>query len=49
MTPDFDVDTVATHTCDPGFRLSGSETRVCLDTRRWSGITPVCLGIRKIC
>ncbi len=42
MIPDFDVGTVATHSCDPGFHLVGSETRVCLDSGRWSGLTPVC-------
>ena len=45
MIPDYDVDTVATHTCNLGFRLSlGNVTRVCLASGRWSGITPVCLG-----
>ncbi len=45
MTADFDVGTVATHTCNDGFILGiGSETRTCLDTRRWSGFTPVCRG-----
>ncbi|XP_064387556.1 uncharacterized protein LOC135335860 isoform X4 [Halichondria panicea] len=39
----FNVDTVATHTCDPGFiRVFGSETRVCSAGRRWSGLIPVC-------
>ncbi len=42
----FNVDTVATHTCDPGFiRVFGSETRVCSAGRRWSGLIPVCQGI----
>ncbi len=44
MIPDFDVGTVATHSCDPGFRLSEFETRVCLDTGIWSGLIPVCQG-----
>ncbi len=45
MIPDFNVDTVATHSCDPGFFLTaGFETRVCLDTGRWSGLIPVCQG-----
>ncbi len=47
MIPDFDVDTVATHSCNPGFRLDGSDTRVCLDIGRWSGLIPVCEGIRN--
>ncbi len=41
---DFDVGTNATHTCNDGFHLSGFDTRVCLDTGRWSGLIPVCLG-----
>ncbi len=44
MIPDFDVDTVATHSCDPGFRLVGFETLVCLNTGIWSDLTPVCQG-----
>ncbi len=45
MTAPYDVGTVATHTCDPGFILSaGLEPRVCLDTGRWSGLIPVCIG-----
>ncbi len=43
FTPDFEVDTVATYSCDPGFRLSGTEIRSCLDTERWSGQPPVCM------
>ena len=23
--------------CDPGFELTGSRTRTCLDTKQWSG------------
>ena len=39
---DFDVDTVAFHSCNTGFLLFGSYTRVCLDTGRWSLLIPVC-------
>ena len=39
----FDVDTVATHTCNDGFiQVAGSETRTCLTGGRWSGLIPVC-------
>ncbi len=44
MIPDFGVDTEATHGCDSGFRLSGSHTRVCLDTGIWSDQPPECLS-----
>ncbi len=40
MTADFDVDTVANHSCDTGFRLSGSDTRVCLVGGIWSDQPP---------
>ncbi len=48
MTAPYDVDTVATHSCDPGFRLSGFETRQCLAGGIWSNLVPVCLGTYKI-
>ena len=45
MNAPFAVGTVATHTCNEGFRLGlGSEIRECLNTRAWSGLTPVCIG-----
>ena len=48
MIPDYDVGTVATHSCNPGFRLLGSETRECLASGIWSGLIPVCLSTYKI-
>ncbi len=42
ITPDFDTGTVAIHGCDPGFRLSGIETRLCLRSAMWSDQPPVC-------
>ncbi len=52
MIANFDMDTVATHSCNPGFRLVGSVTRVChgLNTGLgiWFGLTPLCQLIRKI-
>ncbi len=49
MTADYDVNTVATYTCNEGFILgAGSEPRVCLLGGTWSGLIPVCIGIRKI-
>ncbi len=44
MTPDFEVDTVATHTCNDGYRLIGVDTRVCLAGGMWSGLPPACQG-----
>ncbi len=48
VTAPYDVDTVATHTCDPGFLLSGFETRQCLAGGIWSNLVPVCLSTYKI-
>ena len=42
-SPDYDAGTVATHTCNPGFSLVGSETRECFVGGRWSKLIPVCL------
>ncbi len=45
VTPDYDVDTVATHICNEGFEFTpgvGDQTRVCLASGRWSGLIPVC-------
>ncbi len=49
MIADYDVGTVATHTCNEGFSMvARSPARVCLVSRRWSGFTPVCGRIGKI-
>ncbi len=40
--PNFDIGTLATHTCDPGFRLIGPQTRVCLLSATWSDQSPAC-------
>ncbi len=49
MTADYDVGTVATHSCNNGFILgAGSPARVCLVSSRWSGFTPLCRRIGKI-
>ncbi len=42
FTPDFDIGTLATHTCDLGFRRVGPLTRVCLISMTWSEEPPVC-------
>ncbi len=44
MIADYDVGTVATYSCDPGFRLSGFETRQCLRGAIWSNLVPMCIG-----
>ncbi|XP_067940829.1 protein lev-9-like isoform X2 [Watersipora subatra] len=31
--------------CDPGYRLSGSAKRTCMENGEWSGISPECLPI----
>ncbi len=43
MMANFEVDTVATHSCNDDFFLSGPETRVCLPSGIWSNRIPVCL------
>ncbi len=51
-TADYDVGTVATHSCNDGFILDlrfGSEIRTCLNSRIWSGLTPVCRGTLMSC
>ncbi len=42
FTPDFDSGTLATHSCDLGFRRVGVQTRVCLISMTWSDEAPVC-------
>ena len=44
MTADFDVGTIATYTCNDGYRLSGFETRECVLGGRWNRLPPVCIG-----
>ncbi|XP_003387839.1 PREDICTED: sushi, von Willebrand factor type A, EGF and pentraxin domain-containing protein 1-like isoform X2 [Amphimedon queenslandica] len=39
------VGSVAKYTCNPGFKLSGSDMRTCQATGEWSGSTPVCQSI----
>ncbi len=42
FTPDFDFGTLATHSCDLGFRRVGVEIRVCLISMTWFDEPPVC-------
>ncbi len=41
-TPNYDVGTVATHTCIAGFVLVGSMTRNCIGSLTWSREMPTC-------
>ena len=47
-TPEFEIGTVATHTCNTTFALVGSMTRTCMDDDQadivgvWSGWAPTC-------
>ena len=49
-TPEFEIGTVATHTCIAGFALVGGVTRTCMDDDQadivgvWSGSAPTCEG-----
>ena len=38
------VGTVATHTCDLGFVLSGNGQRTCQNSGEWNGSPPTCDG-----
>ncbi len=52
VTPDYDLGTEATYTCEAGFYLEGNEVRVCMDDDVmdaigvWSGQEPSC--VRKL-
>ena len=52
VTPDYDLGTKATYTCEAGFYLEGSEVRVCMDDDGmdtigvWSGQQASC--VRKL-
>ena len=42
--PDRSANSVATYTCNPGFRLEGNEERVCdARTGDWTGNAPMCI------
>ena len=47
-TSDFEIGTVATHSCNTGFALVGDMTRTCIDDDQadivgvWSGSPPIC-------
>ena len=47
-TPDFAINTVATHTCDAEFALVGDSTRTCMQDDQadtigvWSSSPPTC-------
>ena len=44
VTPDYDLGTNATITCEAGFYLEGNEVRVCMDDDgMWSGREPSCV------
>ncbi len=36
--------TVATYTCNEGYRLDGQAKRVCQGSSGWTGIQPLCVG-----
>ncbi len=49
VTPNYDLGTEATYTCEAGLYLEGSEVRVCMDddgmdtTKVWNGLEPSCV------
>ena len=30
--------------CDPGYKITGSESRICTSSGTWSGSQPICTG-----
>ena len=40
-----DVGSIATYTCDEGFKLVGQSTRSCQENGAWDGTEPLCIGI----
>ena len=52
-TPQFEIGTIATHSCNVGYALVGGSTRPCMDHDQadifgvWSGTAPTCE--RKCC
>ena len=45
-TPQYDLNTVATYSCNSGYYLVGSMTRICAEDLggTWSNETPMCVG-----
>ena len=38
------LDSVATYTCAPRYKLVGSATRKCYYDKTWTGEAPICVG-----
>ena len=36
------LDSLASHTCDPGYGLMGGNTRTCQNDGMWTGTAPTC-------
>ena len=55
VTPDYDLGTEATYTCETGFHLEGNEVRVCMDDDGmnaigvWSDQEPSCVCKLSAC
>lgn len=43
--PSRQIGSTATYSCNAGFSLAGSQTRVCKSGGSWSGAAPTCQGI----
>ena len=45
--PEYNLDTIATYSCDDGFMLIGSPERTCESSGNFSGVDPMCSLIRE--
>ncbi len=45
--PEYELDTIATYSCNVGYMLIGSPERTCESSGNFSGVAPMCSLMRK--